>query len=220
MARPLNPPRDPRRPSNAGVCPTTRSTGGRPARTERLVPAGRLRAACTTTPATTVERRRAQDDGPGMPGPARAAGQLRRHPRGPDRHHRGRCGQPRRRGDHGPAGRAAGATTSFRRATHEDTTRKGAIGANGKLYGWETYYGAGGPTINRQAVPRARPVHRGDHQRARPLDGPDVRWTGKSVIAHKEWTTNRPDPRLDMSVDRADVDWCLTTGPRRPTAGS
>jgi hypothetical protein len=46
------------------------------------------------------------------------------------------------------------------------------------------------------------------------VDGPSTRWTGKSVIAHKEWSTNKPlDPRLDMRVDRADVTWCLEHGP-------
>lgn len=92
---------------------------------------------------------------------------------------------------------------------------KGAIGANGKLYGWETY--AGGPGLEHMTDKQYRVLVLSTAAIISVLDrldGPDVRWTGKSVIAHKEWTTNRPvDPRLDMSVDRADVTWCLTSGP-------
>ena len=91
----------------------------------------------------------------------------------------------------------------------------GAIGGNGKFYGWETYYGVGTDlTINAKQyrvliLSTAAIVSALDA-----IDGPEVRWTGKSVIGHKEWSTNKDDPAgVDMSVDRADVTWCLTSGP-------
>ena len=91
----------------------------------------------------------------------------------------------------------------------------GAIGGNGKFYGWETYYGDGSdPTINDKQyrvliLSTAAIISALDA-----IDGPETRWTGKSVIGHKEWSTNKHDPAgVDMSVDRADVDWCLTHGP-------
>jgi hypothetical protein len=91
----------------------------------------------------------------------------------------------------------------------------GAVGGNGKLYGWETYCGVGSdkhmnPRQYRVLVLSTAAII----STLDAIDGPEVRWTGKSVIGHKEWSTNKPlDPRIDMSVDRDDVDWCLTHGP-------
>lgn len=92
----------------------------------------------------------------------------------------------------------------------------GAVGGNGKFYGWETYYGAGDdPTINpRQyrvlVLSTAAVISALDA-----VDGASTRWTGRSCIGHKEWTTNKVDPRkIDMSVDRADIQWCLDHGPQ------
>ena len=91
----------------------------------------------------------------------------------------------------------------------------GAVGGNGKLYGWETYCGVGSdrdmnPKQYRVLVLSTAAII----SALDAIDGPSVRWTAKSCIGHKEWSTNKPvDPRIDMSVDRADIQWCLDHGP-------
>jgi hypothetical protein len=99
--------------------------------------------------------------------------------------------------------------------THEHHHSDGSVGGNGKFYGWETYCGgAARPHMNEKqyrvlVLSTAAIISALDA-----IDGPATRWTGKSCIAHKEWSTNKPvDPRLDMSVDRADITWCLEHGP-------
>jgi len=91
----------------------------------------------------------------------------------------------------------------------------GAVGANGKLYGWETY--CGGATRKHMSDKQYRVLVLSTAAIISALDavdGPGTTWSGKSCIAHKEWSTNKPvDPRLDMSVDRADITWCLDNGP-------
>lgn len=91
----------------------------------------------------------------------------------------------------------------------------GAVGGNGKFYGWETYFGAGSdPKINTLqyrvlVLSTAAVIAALDT-----VDGPKVHWTGKSVIGHKEWQKGKPDPAgVDMSLDRDDVQWCLKQGP-------
>jgi hypothetical protein len=103
----------------------------------------------------------------------------------------------------------------FPPATHMHQGSPGAVGGNGKFYGWEAYYGAGDdPTINALQyraliLSTAAVISALDS-----VDGPAVRWTGRSCIGHKEWTDHKIDPRkIDMSVDRADIQWCLDHGP-------
>ena len=101
--------------------------------------------------------------------------------------------------------------------TTKGHTSPGAVGGNGKFYGWETYYGAGSdPTINPLQyrvliLSTAAVISALDA-----IDGPNVRWTSKSCIGHKEWQKGKPDPAgVDMSEDRDDIQWCLKNGPTR-----
>ena len=103
----------------------------------------------------------------------------------------------------------------FPPATHKHQGSPGAVGGNGKFYGWETYYGAGDdPTVNEKQY-RALVLSTAAIITALDaVDGPGTRWTGRSCIGHKEWTDHKIDPRkIDMSVDRADIQWCLEHGP-------
>lgn len=99
--------------------------------------------------------------------------------------------------------------------THKHHKSPGAVGGNGKFYGWETY--CGGKERPRMSDKQYRVLVLSTAAIIDALDavdGPATRWTGRSCIAHKEWSTNKPvDPRLDMSVDRADITWCLEHGP-------
>lgn len=99
--------------------------------------------------------------------------------------------------------------------THKHHKEPGSIGGNGKFYGWETY--CGGPSRPRMNDKQYRVLVLSTAAIISALDavdGPATRWTGKSCIAHKEWSDHKPvDPRLDMSVDRADITWCLDNGP-------
>jgi hypothetical protein len=105
---------------------------------------------------------------------------------------------------------------AFPPKTHKHHKSPGAVGGNGKFYGWETYCGGPGrPRMNDKqyrvlVLSTAAIISALDD-----VDGPGTRWTGRSCIAHKEWSTHKPvDPRLDMSVDRADITWCLEHGPQ------
>ena len=85
--------------------------------------------------------------------------------------------------------------------TRMNKLSKGAIGANGKLYGWETYP-AGGPGLEHMTDKQYRVLVLSTAAIISVLDrldGPDVRWTGRSVIAHKEWTDHhRPGTRVSI----------------------
>jgi hypothetical protein len=103
----------------------------------------------------------------------------------------------------------------FPPATHKHQGSPGAVGGNGKFYGWETYYGAGDdPTINEKQYRALVLSTAAIISALDAIDGPATRWTGRSCIGHKEWTDHKVDPRkIDMSVDRADIQWCLDHGP-------
>lgn len=90
----------------------------------------------------------------------------------------------------------------------------GSVGGNSRFYGWETYYGAGKDKTIDAIQYRALVLSNAAMVDALDsVDGP-TRWTGKSVIGHKEWTDHKPDPAGVVMADlRDDVDWCLEAGP-------
>lgn len=97
---------------------------------------------------------------------------------------------------------------------NQNANSGGAVGGNSRFYGWETYYGIrNDPTVN--AI-QYRVLVLATAAIIDALDEVDTanRWTAKSVIGHKEWTTNKIDPSgISMSAGRADVQWCLDHGP-------
>lgn len=91
----------------------------------------------------------------------------------------------------------------------------GAVGGNGRFYGFDAYFG--GPNDLRIAPRQYRALVLSTTavvSALAALEGPTVTRTAKSVIGHKEWTDHKLDPKdVDMSDARSDVQWCLDHGP-------
>lgn len=89
----------------------------------------------------------------------------------------------------------------------------GSVAGNPRFYGWESYYGGGSdlqPNALQHRVTllsQAAIIWALDR-----IDGGTVKWTGRAMIGHREWTTNKVDPRdVKLHVARQDISWLLTT---------